>query len=72
MTHFSVICPNGSHLTSCFSLGFELQKRDHRLTFLNVSDVQDQVSAANFEFKAFNETRFFLDRRTNWQIVSEN
>lgn len=60
MTHFGVICPTGSHLTTCFSLGFELQRRGHRLTFLNVLDVQDQVLAANFGFRAIGETYFPL------------
>lgn len=58
MTHFGVICPTGSHLTTCFSLGFELQRRGHRITFLNVVDVQNQVLAANFGFRAFDETGF--------------
>lgn len=58
MTHFGIICPTGSHLTTCFSLGFELQRRGHRITFLNVVDVQDKVLAANFGFRAFDETEF--------------
>jgi zeaxanthin glucosyltransferase len=56
MTHFGIICPPGSHLTTCFSLSFELQKRGHQITFLNVLDVQDQVLAANFGFRAIGET----------------
>jgi zeaxanthin glucosyltransferase len=55
MTHFGVICPTGSHLTTCFSLGNELQQRGHRVTFLNIVDVQDQVLAANFGFRAIGE-----------------
>lgn len=58
ITHFGVICPTGSHLTTCFSLGFELQRRGHRITFLNVLDVQDKVLAANFRFRAIGETEF--------------
>jgi hypothetical protein len=55
MIHIGVICPTGSHLTTCFSLRFELQ-RGHRITFLNVMDVQDIVlAAANFEFRAIDE-----------------
>ncbi|PSB27385.1 glycosyltransferase [Chlorogloea sp. CCALA 695] len=58
MTHFGIICPTGSHLTSCFPLGFELQRRGHCITFLNVVDVQDKILAANFRFRAFEETGF--------------
>lgn len=58
MTHFGVICPTGSHLTTCFSLGFELQRRGHQITFLNVLDVKDKVLAANFGFKAIGEVEF--------------
>lgn len=58
MTHFGMICPTGSHLTTYFSLGFELQRRGHQITFLNLLDVQDQVLAADFGFRAFAETGF--------------
>jgi zeaxanthin glucosyltransferase len=58
MTHFGVICPTGSHLTTCFALASELQKRGHRATFLNVLDVQDQVLAANFGFRAIGKSAF--------------
>ncbi|MBD1866091.1 glycosyltransferase [Cyanobacteria bacterium FACHB-471] len=50
MTHFGIICPTGSHLTACFPLGYELQQRGHRVTFLNIVDIQDKVLAANFGF----------------------
>lgn len=58
MTHFGVICPTESHLTTCFSLGFELPRRGHRITFLNVLDVRDKVLTANFGFRAIGETEF--------------
>jgi zeaxanthin glucosyltransferase len=58
MTHFGVICPTGSHLSNCFSLGFELQRCGHQITFLNVVDVKDKVLAANFGFRAIGETEF--------------
>lgn len=64
MTHFGVICPTGSHLTTCLSLGFELQRRGHRLTFLNVLDVQEQVLAANFGFRAIGETEYPIGSQT--------
>jgi zeaxanthin glucosyltransferase len=58
MTHFGVICPTGSHLSNCFSLGVELQRCGHQITFLNVVDVKDKVLAANFGFRAIGETEF--------------
>jgi zeaxanthin glucosyltransferase len=63
MTHFGIICPTGSHLTTCFSLAFELQKRGHQITFINVLDVQDQVLAANFRFRAIGETIYPVGAR---------
>ena len=52
MTHFGVICPTGSHLTTLFALSHELQQRGHRVTFINILDVQEKVLAARFEFRA--------------------
>lgn len=52
MIHFGIICPTESHLTTSFSLGYELQQRGHRVTFLNIVDTQAKILAANFEFKA--------------------
>lgn len=60
MTHISVIYPTVSPLTTCFFLRFELQKRAYRIRFLNVVDVQDQVLATNFGFRAISETEFHI------------
>jgi zeaxanthin glucosyltransferase len=60
MTHFGVICPTGSHLTTSFSLAFELERRGHQVTFLNILDVKEDVLAANFGFRGFKE-KGFLD-----------
>lgn len=55
MTHFGVISPTGSHLTTHFVLGYELQRRGHRVTFLNILDAQDKILAADFGFRAIGE-----------------
>lgn len=60
MTHLGVIYPTVSYLTTCFFLRFELQKRAHRISFLNVVDVQDKVLAANFGFRVISETEFHI------------
>lgn len=52
MTHFGVICPTGSHLTSLFVLSRELQQRGHRVTFINILDAKERVLTAHFEFRA--------------------
>ena len=52
MTHFGVICPTGSHLTTLFALSHELQQRGHRVTFINILDTQEKVLAARFELRA--------------------
>lgn len=51
MTHFGVICPTGSHLTTLFALSHELQQRGHRVTFINILDTREKVLAACFEFR---------------------
>jgi zeaxanthin glucosyltransferase len=56
MTHFGIISPTGSHLTTHFVLGHELQRRGHRVTFLNILDAQDKILAAGFEFRAIGES----------------
>jgi zeaxanthin glucosyltransferase len=55
MTHFGVICPTGSHLTTHFVLSYELQRRGHSITFLNILDARKKILAANFEFRAIGE-----------------
>ncbi len=52
MTHFGVICPTGSHLTTLFALSHELQQRGHRVTVINILDTREKVLAACFEFRA--------------------
>ncbi|MBD2036148.1 glycosyltransferase [Leptolyngbya sp. FACHB-321] len=56
MTHFGIISPTGSHLTTHFVLGYELQRRGHRVTFLNILDAQDKILAADFGFRVIGES----------------
>lgn len=42
--HFGVLCPpTFSHVSGAVSLSRELQKREHRVTFFNIADLQDLV-----------------------------
>lgn len=51
MTHFGVICPPYSgHLNPQAALGRELQARGHRVTFLQLPDLEEQVRLAGVEF----------------------
>jgi len=52
MTHFGVICPTGSHLTTLFALSYELRQRGHRVTFINILDTREKVLAVHFEARA--------------------
>ncbi|MBW4469070.1 MAG: glycosyltransferase [Stenomitos rutilans HA7619-LM2] len=56
MTHFGVISPTGSHLTTHFVLGYELERRGHRVTFLNILDAQDKILATGFGFRAIGKS----------------
>jgi zeaxanthin glucosyltransferase len=51
MTHFGVICPAlPSHLATLGSLGRELQRRGHRVTFLQIADVEPRVCSEGMEY----------------------
>lgn len=51
MTHFGVICPPYSgHLDPQASLGRELQARGHRVTCLQLPDLEEKVRSAGLEF----------------------
>ncbi|PSB35331.1 glycosyltransferase [Chlorogloea sp. CCALA 695] len=52
MTHFGIICPGGSHLNPMTTLGYELQKRGHRVTVIGILDAETKVHSAGLEFKA--------------------
>ena len=52
MTHFGIICPSGSHLNPMTTLGYELQRRGHRVTVVGILDAEKKVHSVGLEFKA--------------------
>ncbi len=59
MTHFGIICPAGTgHLNPMTTLGYELQKRGHRVTLVGILDAQPKTLAAGLEFQAIGESEF--------------
>lgn len=51
MTHFGIICPPyPGHLNPLFALGRELQTRGHRVTVLQISDLELKVRSEGLEF----------------------
>lgn len=59
MTHFGLICPAASgHLNPMTALGHALKQRGHRVTLMNVLDVQPRALAAGLEFWAIGEAAF--------------
>ncbi|MDJ0660396.1 MAG: glycosyltransferase [Crocosphaera sp.] len=56
MTHYGLICPPSTgHLNTMFPLGKELQKRGHRVTAVNILDVESKALASGLEFQAIGE-----------------
>ncbi len=76
MDHFGVICPTGSHLTTCFSLRFELPRRGHRISFLNVVDVQVMVELQTSHSEQLARQSFLLFPKrfepSRFELISEN
>jgi zeaxanthin glucosyltransferase len=61
MTHFGILCPPSiGHLNPMCTLGRELQRRAHRVTFFNVPDVQGFVAKAELDFYSIGEAEFPL------------
>ncbi len=59
MTHFGIICPAlTGHLNPMTTLGYELQRRGHRVTLFGILDARPQTLAAGLEFWAMGETEF--------------
>jgi zeaxanthin glucosyltransferase len=59
MTHFGLICPAATgHLNPMTTLGYELQRRGHRVTLFGVLDAQPKTLAAGLEFWAVSKEEF--------------
>ncbi len=53
MTHFGIICPAATgHLNPMTTLGYELQRRGHRVTVVGILDAEKKVNLAGLEFRA--------------------
>jgi MGT family glycosyltransferase len=53
MTHFGIICPAATgHLNPMTTLGYELQRRGHRVTVVGILDTEKKVNLAGLEFRA--------------------
>lgn len=59
MTHFGILCPAAAgHLNPMTTLGYELQRRGHRVTVLGIEDAQPLVLAAGLEFQVIGKSDF--------------
>jgi zeaxanthin glucosyltransferase len=59
MTHFGIICPAlMGHLNPMTTLGYELQRRGHRVTLFGILDARSSTLAAGLEFWAIGEAEF--------------
>ncbi len=53
MTHFGIICPASTgHPNPMTTLGYELQRREHRVTVVGVLDAEKKAYSAGLDFKA--------------------
>lgn len=59
MTHFGIICPPyPGHLNPLSALGRELQSRGHRVTILQISDLESKVRSEGLEFYPIGQTTY--------------
>jgi zeaxanthin glucosyltransferase len=59
MTHFGILCPSSpGHLNPMTALGKELVRRKHRVTLIQVPELESQALAAGLEFQAIGEKEF--------------
>ncbi|MEQ9624690.1 glycosyltransferase [Coleofasciculus chthonoplastes] len=70
MTHFGIICPaSAGHLNPMTTLGYELKKRDHRVTLFGILDAQPKTVAAELDFWAIGESEYPLG--TNAELFAQ-
>lgn len=70
MTHFGIICPASTgHLNPMTTLGYELQRRGHRVTVVGVLDAQKKAESAGLDFKAIAPSE--LPHGTTGQVFDE-
>jgi UDP:flavonoid glycosyltransferase YjiC (YdhE family) len=59
MIHFGVICPPfPGHLNPMAALGRELQRRGHRITFLQIPDVELKVRSEGLNFWSIGQSTY--------------
>lgn len=58
MTHFGIICPAGSHLNPMTTLGYELQRRGHKVTVVGILDAEKKVYEAGLNFRAIAQSEY--------------
>ncbi|MUL38559.1 glycosyltransferase [Gloeocapsopsis dulcis] len=59
MTHFGILCPSSpSHINAMTALGRELVRRGHRVTLIQVPELESQALATGLEFQAIGEKEF--------------
>lgn len=59
MTHFGMLCPAlPGHLNPMITLGRELKKRGHSVTFFQIKDVEDKIRREDLGFKAIGESDY--------------
>ncbi|BAZ45505.1 glycosyltransferase, MGT family protein [Chondrocystis sp. NIES-4102] len=61
MKHFGILCPpSPGHLNPMASLGYELQRRGHRVTLIGLLDTQPYATAAKIDFCPIGPDKFPL------------
>jgi UDP:flavonoid glycosyltransferase YjiC (YdhE family) len=61
MTHFGIICPPTlGHINPMAALGRELQYRGHRVTFLQISDLETKIQQEGLNFWAIGQADYPL------------